>query len=596
MSFVVQSGPSSRGLPQTREKATIRRVNQPPLYPVYPIATLRHMVEEATRRYGLKNALLSKKNGVYEPLTFAQMGQKVAELATAYFKLGLKKGDRVAVLSENRTEWAIAYLASVSSGFAVVPIDRDLKPREIRHILDYSGAKVLVCGGDYVSQISAREIPPKSLKTIVSMEEEKGDADFCYVDLAEKGYHALQRGDRAYEASRPQSEDVAAIIFTSGTMGSSKAVTLTHRNLCSNIMATSQMVSISNDDTLLSVLPLHHTYECTCGFLTALYQGATIYHAENLRRISENLLESKATVMLGVPLLFETIYRRIEKGIKEKGEGKFKLAKGLAKVSETLLRKDIRRTLFKSLHEKFGGRLRLLISGGAAINPEVAKGFRELGINFIQGYGMTECSPLIAVNREKALRDDSAGLPIPGIELRFEDGEILARGPGVMPGYYLNPAATAEALQDGWLRTGDLGRLDGDGFLYISGRKKSLIVTPNGKNVYPEEVESVLNASPHILESLVWGGPESDPSLVEVQAMIVPDLEAFDKDFGASRYDAAKIREVIGEAVKAANRELAGYKRIKKFTLREEEFEKTTTRKIKRYLYTGKPQPLNVGK
>ncbi len=584
------------GLPQTPEKATIRRVNQPPLYPVYPIETLRHLVEEATRRYQRKNALLSKKNGVYEPVTFAQMGQKVAELATGYFTLGLGKGDRLAVLSENRTEWAIAYLAAVSSGLAVVPIDRDLKRREIRHILDYSGATVLVCGGEYVSQIGARETPLKGLKTIVSMEDEKRDADLSYLDLIERGYEALRQGDVSYEESRPGAEDVAAIIFTSGTMGSSKAVTLSHHNLCSNIMATSQMVSISNDDTLLSVLPLHHTYECTCGFLTALYQGATIYHAENLRRISENLVESKATVMLGVPLLFETIYRRIEKGIKEKGEAKFRFAKNLAKMSETVFRRDIRRRLFKSLHEKFGGRLRLLISGGAAINPDVARGFRELGINFIQGYGMTECSPLIAVNREKALRDDSAGLPIPGIELKFVDGEILARGPSVMPGYYLNPAATAEALRDGWLHTGDLGHLDEDGFLYISGRKKSLIVTPNGKNVYPEEVEAVLNSNPHILESLVWGGPESDPSLVEVQAMIVPDLEAFDREFGASRYDTTKIEETIGEAVKAANRELAGYKRIKKFTLREEEFEKTTTRKIKRYLYTGKPQPLNVGR
>ncbi len=253
-----------------------------------------------------------------------------------------------------------------------------------------------------------------------------------------------------------------------------------------------------------------------------------------------------------------------------------------------------RRRVFKALHERFGGRLRLLISGGAAVNPDVSRGFRGLGITFIQGYGMTEASPLIAVNREGCLKDDSAGLPIPGVEVKFVDGEIVVRGRNVTPGYYLNPAATEEALRDGWLYTGDLGHLDRDGFLYVSGRKKSLIVTPNGKNVYPEEVESVLNESPFILESLVWGGPEADPTKVEVQAIVVCDTEAFDREFGASRYDSAAVGKQISEEVKAANRKLASYKRVKRFTLRENEFEKTTTRKIKRYLYTGKPKPTAV--
>ncbi len=554
------------------------------------------MVEQAVSRYRGKDGLVSKQKGVYVATSYQDLGRHVAEVATAYFKLGLVPGDRIAILAENCTEWAVSYLAAVSAGFVVVPIDKDLKPRDIRHILDYSGASVLVCGGEFVSSLNRADHPVATLKRIVSMEPAKGGADHSYADLQAGGAKALKQGDRNYAESVPKSDDLAAIIFTSGTMGSSKAVMLTHANLCANIMATSQMVSISHDDTLLSVLPLHHTYECTCGFLTALYQGATVYHAENLRRIPENLVESKATVMLGVPLLFETIYRRIEKGMQEKGEGKIRLAKGLAKVAEKVFKVNVRRTLFRSLHQKFGGRLRLLISGGAAVNPEVARGFRELGINFIQGYGMTEASPLIAVNREACLKDDSAGLPIPGVEVRFVDQEIVVRGPNVMSGYYLNEAATRDTLRDGWLHTGDLGYLDKDGFLYISGRKKSLIVTPNGKNVYPEEIEAILNNSPFILESLVWGGPEADPSLVEVQAMIVPDLEAFDREFGASRYDHEKLREVLAEEVKKCNNELANYKRIKKFTLREDEFEKTTTRKIKRYLYTGKPQALKVSK
>ncbi len=565
-------------------------VKHPPLYPTYPIATLRELLEQAVARYGSKAALVSKRQGKYQPTNYQELGVQVRQLATFFDHLGTAPGDRIAVLGENRTEWAIAYLAVVSSGRVVVPIDKDLTPREIRHIIDYSGARLLCCSGDSLSYFEGDIAGAVEKK--ISFEDEAGQADFGFPAALKQGAKLLKKGNQAFEEAVVNSDSLAAIIFTSGTMGSSKGVMLTHGNLSANIISTSQMVSISNNDIVLSVLPLHHTYECTCGFLTALYQGATIYHAENLRRIAENLQEARATVMLGVPVLFEAIYRRIEKGIQEKGERKFKFARGLASFVQRVSGLDLRRRLFGSLHKRFGGRLRLLISGGAAINPEVSKGFRELGITFIQGYGMTEASPLIAVNREGCLKDDSAGIPIPGVEIKFVNGEIVVRGANVMKGYYLNPAATDEALRDGWLNTGDLGHLDDDGFLFISGRKKSLIVTPNGKNVYPEEVENVLNESPFILESLVWGGPETDPAKVEVQAIIVYDSEAFDQQFGASQYDRAAVNAVISEEMKKANRKLANYKRVKKFVLRDSEFEKTTTRKIKRYLYTGTPKSL----
>ncbi len=569
-------------------------MKKPPLYPTYPIETLRDLLDEAVHRSSVKPALVSKRDGEYRPTSYEDMGRRVRELATFFGQLGVEPGDRVAVLGENCTEWAIAYLATVTSGRIVVPIDKDLTPREMRHILEYSGATLLVSCDHYLEYFKG-DRTPSALRKTISMEAEAGHADCSFPEALAQGARQIEEaGSGGFEDARPSAEDPAAIIFTSGTMGSSKGVMLTHGNLSANIVSTSQMVSISKDDVVLSVLPLHHTYECTCGFLTALYQGATIYHAENLRRIAENLQEARATVMLGVPLLFEAIYRRIEKGIEEKGVRKFRLAKGLASIVQRVSGVNLRRRFFNTLHERFGGRLRLLISGGAAINPEVSRGFRGLGINFIQGYGMTEASPLISVNREGCLKDDSAGLPIPGVEVDFIDGEIVVRGPNVMRGYYLNPAATQEALREGWLHTGDLGHLDKDGFLYISGRKKALIVTPNGKNVYPEEVEAVLNESPFILESLVWGGPEEDPAQVEVQAVIVFDTEAFDQKFGASRYQAERVNQVISEEVKAANRKLASYKRIKKFTLRESEFEKTTTRKIKRYLYTGKPKALEA--
>ena len=567
-------------------------VKHPPLFPTYPFATLQDLVDEVATRYRDKVALATKDKGAYHTTSFLQLRARVLELSAGLAGLGTSKGDPVALIGENTTEWALSYLAIVSSGRVVVPVDRDLRPGEVRHILEFSEVETVLCSGRFVDDMVSLRAETGRPNRVVSLEEEAGKGDHSFPELLERGYRELE-GEPPYRLPEVGPEDLAAVIFTSGTMGSSKAVMLTHGNLTSNIIATSQFVSIQNDDhdRLLSVLPLHHTYECTCGFLTALYQGASIYHAENLRRIPENLAESRATVVLGVPLLFETMYRRIEKGIRETGERKFRIAKGVASLCERFGFR-IRRRLFKPVHDRLGGSLRLLITGGAAMNPEVSRGFRDLGINCIQGYGMTEASPLIAVNREANPKDSSVGMPLPGVEARIVEGEITVRGPNLMLGYYKNPHATEEALEGGWLHTGDLGHLDRDGFLYVSGRKKSVIVTPNGKNVYPEELEAHLNDRRFIAESLVWGGPWSDPALTEVQAIIVPDVEALDEEFGASNYDDERIEKVIAEEVKQVNRVLANYKRIRQFSRRHEEFEKTTTRKIKRYLYTGTPEPL----
>lgn len=562
---------------------------------IYLIETLRSLLFEAALRYSDKPALKSKKHGEYQSLTYRRLRDQVEQLATAFFALGLTSGDRVGVLSENRMEWCVAYLAAVTSGLVAVPVDRDLKRGEIRHVLDFARTRLLVASADYVRLLRDERPEMSFLESVISMEDERGSGDLSIPEALERGRRILSEGDYRYQKVSVGPQDLAAIIFTSGTMGSSKGVMLTHENIAFDVLATSKRVVLREDDVVLSVLPLHHTYECTAGFLTALYQGATVCHAESLRKIPENLQETRASVMLGVPLLLETIYRRIEGGIRERGEARFRFAKWVARFAERAFRVNLRRKIFRRLHERFGGRLRLLISGGAAINPDVSRGYRELGIDFIQGYGMTEASPIISVNQTDRFKDASVGLPLPGVEVRIEeDGEILVRGPNVMKGYYQNERATQETLRDGWLHTGDLGWFDEDGFLYIGGRKKSVIVTPNGKNVYPEEVESVLNQSPYVLESLVWGGPERDPTKVEVQAIIVPHRETFDAEFGQDSYDEDRIRETIAAEVKRLCRQMAQYKRVKRFTVRLEEFEKTTTRKIKRYLYTGKPQAVSV--
>ncbi|HSR68465.1 MAG TPA: AMP-binding protein [Acidobacteriota bacterium] len=565
-------------------------MKNPPLLPSYPLHDLRELVFKAAQRKPDKAALKSKTKGVWTSTTYAQLREQVEHMATFYFECGLKAGERIGILSENRTEWCIAYLAAVASGMTALPIDKDLKPREVRHILKFAEAALLVCGGEFAAALEDVRGDIETLEKVVSMEEEKGVADLSFPEALEIGYQALEEGSQAFAQAQVSPDDVAAIIFTSGTTGNPKGVMLTHGNIAADIKATSEYVSIAGEeDVLLSVLPLHHTYECTGGFLMVLYQGSTVCHAENLRRIAENMAETRTTIMLGVPLLFEMIYRRIEEGLRKKGEGKIRTAKKVASFTERFLGWNIRRRLFKELHQRFGGKLRLLISGGAAIDPAVSKGFRELGIDFIQGYGMTEAAPIVAVNRVNCFRDAAAGIPLPGVEVKIEKGEICVRGDIVMKGYYRNPEATAETIIDGWLHTGDLGYLE-DGFVYINGRKKSVIVTPNGKNVYPEELETALNQSPYILESLVWGGPEEDPSQVEVQAIVVPDSEGFDQEFGASSYDDDKVQQVISAEIKRICMDMANYKKIKKFTLRQEEFEKTTTKKIKRFLYTGRPQ------
>ncbi len=557
----------------------------PPLFPTYPIRTLKDLVRECSARYGDRVALATKEKGAYRTTSYARLKEQVAEVSVGLAGLENEAGSPIALIGGNRTEWAVAYLAIVCSGRVVVPVDRDLKTKEIRHILEFSGAGTILSSNRFLPDLLALRSSGSELRNVISLETGSGEADCSLAELRQRGYEVLSG-----EGTRPQPEiepdDVAAILFTSGTMGSSKAVMLTHGNLASNIIATSQFISIRNGDRLLSVLPLHHTYECTCGFLTALYQGASIYYAENLRRIPDNLAEAQATVVLGVPLLFETMYLRIKKGIEKRGKRKFRFATRIASLSERC-GFSIRRRLFKPVHDRLGGQLRLLISGGAAINPQVSRGFRELGINCIQGYGMTEASPLIAVNREADPKDASVGMPVPGVEARVIEGEIVVRGPNVMKGYYRNARATDETLADGWLYTGDLGYLDEDGFLFLSGRRKSVIVTPNGKNVYPEELEAQLNEQRFIAESLVWGGASENPALTEVQAIIVPDVEEFDDEFGADNYDDETIVEMVGKAVKEVNLELATYKRIRNFSIRNQEFEKTTTRKIKRYLYTA---------
>jgi len=388
-------------------------------------------------------------------------------------------------------------------------------------------------------------------------------------------------------------DDMAEIIFTSGSLGRAKGVMLSQRNIASNLMAMTSMLFMHPEDRFLSVLPIHHTYECTCGFLCPLYSGSSVHYARSLKTVVEDLQKVKATMLLAVPLLYDKMYKKICKGISE-DKTKSKVVPPLIKVSNFLQSaglKSFKKKVFHELHDRFGGSVRIFIAGGAAPDPKVARGLREFGFGFLQGYGLTETSPIVALNQLNNFKDDSAGLTLPGVTLKINNpdpdgvGEIYAKGPNVMLGYYKNPQLTTEAFDGEWFRTGDLGFFDQDGFLHISGRKKNVIIANNGKNVFPEEIEDVLNRSPFIQESLVYG--EKDAKHDEIIAVqIFTEAEAFIEYSEKNNVPITEelVYNIISNEVKEVNKHLPVHKQIKKFYIREKEFEKTTTQKIKRYL------------
>jgi len=566
-----------------------------PLYEVKKILNLKDMLEKSCSDFNGKTAFLTKRKGSdeYHPITYSQFKSDVDALGTILLKLGLK-GKNIAIIGENRYEWAVSYLAVVNGTGIVVPIDKELPQNEIESLMKRSKASTLIFS-DYnkESVLKMKNSTAEDKPGIyIGMDyESESDGVLSYQQLIEEGRKLVNSGDTGFLKAVIDAEAMSILLFTSATTDKSKAVMLSHHNICANLMSMCSMTYIGNDDIFLSVLPIHHTYECTCGFLCPLYRGSAIAYCEGLRHIPKNLQESKATIMLGVPLIFETMYRRIWDQAAKKPEMLKKLKLGL-KISK-LLRKigiDVRKKLFAPVHESFGGSIRLLISGAAGIDPAVSKGFRELGLFLIQGYGLTECAPIVALNRDVDFRDNATGLPLPGVDVRIDKpgeggiGEIIVKGPSVMLGYYSDEEATRKVLTDGWFHTGDLGYMDSDKFVYITGRAKNVIVTKNGKNIFPEEIEALLDRSPYIKESLIFGKNDEVFGDIVVSAIIVPDMERIADDFAEKMPNAQELNALIHKEVKSVNKNLVLYKYIRDFQLRENEFAKTTTKKIKRYL------------
>lgn len=564
-----------------------------PLYDVRKVRSIKEVLDTSAALFSDRTAFLVKPKGVekYEPVTFRQFKTDVDALGTALIDLGLK-GGRVAIISENRYEWAVGYMAVVNGTGIIVPLDKELPENEIENLLVRSKADAVIFSAncrEHILNISKRI---HFIKHYIDMDaQNEGENGLIPMKvLINKGLNRVAEGCKDFINAEIDAEIMSILLFTSATTDKSKAVMLSHRNISENLMAMSSMTNIVPSDIFLSVLPLHHTYENTCGFLCPLYRGAAVAYCEGLRHIPKNLQESKATVMLAVPLIFEAIYRRIWDQAAKDPKLLKKLKLGI-KISNMLKKAgiDISKKLFAQIHNTFGGNLRLFISGAAGIDPDVAKGFRSLGIFFIQGYGLTECSPIVALNRDVDFRDDAAGLPLPGLDIKIDQpgadgiGEICVKGPSVMMGYYEDAENTAKVMKDGWFYTGDLGYIDNAKFVYITGRKKNVIVTKNGKNIYPEEIETLLGRSPYIKECIVFGKDDPVYGDIVVSATIVPELEAIQAEFGDRQPTPEEIYELIHKEVKAVNKSLVIYKYIKDFSIREVEFAKTTTKKIKRY-------------
>ncbi len=558
------------------------------LYEVPEVKSIQEMVVRSANVYGDKLALEDLNNTPIPRVTYRELLDYILKFGAGLKKLGLEERTHIALIGENRVQWVISYLTAMTFNYVVVPIDKNLSSNEIYNIIYESDSEAVIFSEPYAEVFASTHAALKRLKKFICMDETSVSEEFLFM----KDVMNLAPPPSVDELPKINPEDLAEIIFTSGSLGRAKGVMLSQKNLTSNLMDMVSMLFIYPEDRFLSVLPIHHTYECTCGMLCPLYSGASAHYARNLRTIVDDLQKVKATMLLGVPLLFDKMYKGILKAIKEDKIKKV-VVPALAKVTNALEEigvKDVKKKIFKELHEKFGGAIRAFIAGGAAPDPIVAKGLREFGFNFRQGYGLTETSPILTLNTLEHFKDDAAGIPLPHVEIKIDNpnedgiGEVLAKGPNVMLGYYKNEEATKEAFDGEWFRTGDLGYIDEDGFLHITGRKKNVIISKSGKNVFPEELEDKLNRSPFILESLVFG--KKDPKLDEIiAAQILPDAEALIEYSEKNNVKITDdlIREIIKKEIDKLNKELPNYKQIRKFYIRQDEFDKTTTQKIKRY-------------
>lgn len=558
-------------------------------YPVRTVTDLKDMINSSADLFGDSPAYLVKNvpGGKYVPKSYNQLRSDIDAFGTALIDMGLK-GKHIAVIGETRYEWIVADLGIANGVGVTVPLDRELPVSELANLAQRAHLSAIVYSAKVEKKLLEALKDIDGLEYTISMDAEKsGDGITSMKELINKGRALIRGGNTQYIDAKIDPDAMSILLFTSGTTGLAKGVMLSHRNIVAEVMNMSMYVHVNRDDISLSVLPIHHTYEFTCNHMTVLFQGGIMAICEGLKHIVKNMNECHATIMLGVPQIFEVMHARIWRQAEKSGKAD-KLRKGM-QLAKTLDKFNIRvqKRLFKDVHSAFGGRMRMFINGAAALDPDIIDDFNIMGINMFQGYGLTENSPIVAVFRDRYHHGSSVGPAMPNTEIKISEpdadgiGEILAKDDSVMLGYYEDPEATAAVLKDGWLYTGDYGYIDDEDFLHITGRKKNVIVTKNGKNIFPEEVEYYLMKNKYIKEVIVTGEDDEKTGNLIVTAHIVPDMDAIIDDEG--KMSEEELRKFFKKQIDDVNEQMSSYKRVKRFELRKEEFEKTSTRKIKRF-------------
>ncbi len=569
-------------------------------YPTTSYATMQEIFYKSIKQYAGKEFILEKfdPKGKYTEISYEQFGKDVIGFGTALTrKLKLDKDARVLIISETTYHWYVAYMTMLCGNGIAIPTDKELPENELENVVRRSKADVVVYSEKKAESVKRIMENVPEVKYFVKMysEDSIDGKNVGMKYLIEEGRTLVENGDDSYSKVEIIPDNFKVLLFTSGTTSNSKGVMLSSRNLAENINAVSAYVKIGPTDRFFSVLPLHHTYESTIGFLLPMANGCSIAVCQGLKHIVPNLQETKPTALLAVPLLIESLYRKINANIKKaKKDG---LVNSMIHVTNALkvVGIDVKRKIFGEIHENLGGNLRIIVSAAAPIDAKVGKWVEDIGIVFLQGYGLTETAPISALTPEFQPKVGSAGKAVFQAEMKIEnpnengEGEVLIKTPTLMLGYYEDEEATKEAIEiiDGqrWFHSGDIGYLDKDGFLYITGRCKNVIVTQNGKNIYPEEIEMLLGQVMEIKECMVYGkeAPKEDANKeLIISAKVIPNMEEIEAKYGKNLPE-EKVRDIIWEKIKEVNKQLTSYKAIKNLEIKHDEFEKTTTMKIKRY-------------
>ena len=556
------------------------------IYDYLKINDLKDMLNKTGKLYANRTAYKIKiEEGKYQVYTHKEVRDMINALGTSLINLGLK-GKRIAVIGENRYEWEIAYLSIVCGTGIVVPLDKSLPANELERLIERSDIEAIFYTKKYSDIIQNIKFSEKNkLKHLISMDsDEHGEEIYSQKELIQTGKKLIEEGNKEFLNAQINPKEMNIMLFTSGTTSKSKVVALSHENVCTNLMDIGSVLDVTQEDVFLSILPIHHVFECTVGFLFSLYKGAETVFCDGLRHIVENLNEYHVTVMACVPGIYERIFMMIRKKLEKQGKLE-EILENEEKYKNSSMQE--KKEVFKEIHDMLGGKIKLLISGAAALDKTIEEKYRLLGLNLVQGYGLTETSPVVAVGTNKNYKLGSIGKTVPSVEAKLVDvnddgiGELVVRGSSVMLGYYENEKVNKKSLQDGWFYTGDLAKIDEEGYIFICGRKKSVIVLKNGKNIFPEEMENLVNKIEGIKESFIFGKIQSnDENNIKINVKIV-----FDRDIIKDVYKVEKdeeIYKVLSKKIKEVNQTMPSYKAIRGMLLTEEPLIKTTTNKIKR--------------